>query len=172
MRENFDLVLASHGEAPVPAASGGAAIYVHPEDVAGDPELTLADKRAILASWISDARAVENAPALRRLDSGAVVEADAIRQALWSLDEPSADPGSRRRPAPFPGRRLRVASKWLRRIGLPPRSNDNDDDPPPAPAGVGTPFRPPNRPVGPGAALKIELEGGASALDRLASCCA
>jgi len=168
MRQDFGFIRKSHSE----CQPGGGAIYLHPDDVAGDSKLTLAEKRAILASWISDARAVENAPALRRLDSGAVVEADAILQALGSLDEPSADRGARRHPTPFPGRRLRAALKSWRRIGLPPRSNDNDDDPPPAPAGVGVPFRPPNRPVGPGAALKIEFESGASALDRLASCCA
>jgi flagella basal body P-ring formation protein FlgA len=63
-----------------------AAIYMHPSDVMDDPKLTLAEKRAVLASWISDARAVENAPSLRQLDSGAVVEVDAIRQALVLLD--------------------------------------------------------------------------------------
>ena len=49
----------------------GAAIYTHPSDVTSNPKLTTAEKRAVLASWISDARAVENAPSLRRLDSGA-----------------------------------------------------------------------------------------------------
>ena len=38
------------------------------------------------SSWISDARAIENAPSLRRLDSGAVVDVDAILQALGLLD--------------------------------------------------------------------------------------
>ena len=60
------------------AAPYGAAIYTHPSDVTSNPKLTTAEKRAILASWISDARAVENAPSFRRLDSGAVVEVDAI----------------------------------------------------------------------------------------------
>ena len=68
-----------------------AAIYTHPDDVTSDPKLTTAEKRAVLASWISDARAVENAPSLRRLDSGAVVDVDAILQALGSLDELTAD---------------------------------------------------------------------------------
>ena len=67
--------------------SRGAAIYTHPDDVASDPRLTLAEKRAVLASWISDARAVENAPSLRRLDSGAVVEVDAILRALVLLED-------------------------------------------------------------------------------------
>ena len=58
-----------------------------------DPKLTTAEKRAVLASWISDARAVENAPSLRRLDSGAVVEVDAILQALVLLDEQAPDRG-------------------------------------------------------------------------------
>jgi hypothetical protein len=55
--------------------------------VRSDPKLTTAEKRAVLASWISDVRAVEDAPSLRWLDSGAVVEVDAILQALVSLDE-------------------------------------------------------------------------------------
>ena len=70
-----------------PAQAYGAAIYTHPDDVTSDPKLTMAEKRAVLASWISDARAVENVPSLRRLDSGAVVEVDAILRALVLLDE-------------------------------------------------------------------------------------
>jgi hypothetical protein len=35
-----------------------------------DPDLTLNEKRAILASWASDACAVEAAPALRRAPDG------------------------------------------------------------------------------------------------------
>ena len=57
----------------------GATIYTHPADVAKDPKLTTAQTRAVLASWISDARAVENAPALRQIESGAVVHIDDIR---------------------------------------------------------------------------------------------
>ena len=75
------------------AAPYGVPLYTHPRDVTTDPKLTTAEKRAVLASWISDARAVENAPSLRRLDSGAVIEVDAILQALVLLDEwrPSAE---------------------------------------------------------------------------------
>ena len=87
-----------------------AAIYTHPDDVTSDPKLTTAEKRAVLASWISDARAVENAPSLRRLDSGAVVEVDAIRRALRSLDEPArAHRADRKLPPPL-GRRPGVIS--------------------------------------------------------------
>jgi hypothetical protein len=43
-----------------------AQALAHPNDVVNDPDLTLSEKRAILASWASDACAVEAAPALRR----------------------------------------------------------------------------------------------------------
>jgi hypothetical protein len=124
-----------------PALPYGAAIHTHLDDVTNDPKLTTAEKRAILASWISDASAVENAPSSRRLDSGAVVDVDAIVQALSSLDELTGDHrGDCKRLRPS-ARRGSVVLKWLRRVG-PPGSNDDDDDPPPAPAGVGIPFRP------------------------------
>ena len=105
-----------------------------------DPKLTTAEKRAVLASWISDARAIESTPSLRRLDSGAIVDVDSILQALGSLDELARDHVDCKWLPPS-GRRRSVVLKWLRR-GSPPGSNDNDDDPPPAPAGVGIPFRP------------------------------
>jgi hypothetical protein len=124
-----------------PALPYGAAIYTHPDDVTNDPKLTTAEKRAVLASWISDVRAIENAPSLRRLDSGAVVEVDAILQALGLLDELAHDHRGDCKRLPRSGRGCSVVSRWLRRGG-PLGSNDNDDDPPPAPAGFGVPFRP------------------------------
>ena len=89
MNQSFKLFQSKQPRSPAPAY--GAAIYTHPSDVTNDPNLTTAEKRAILASWISDARAIENAPSLRRLDSGAVVDVDAILQALSSLDELAHD---------------------------------------------------------------------------------
>jgi hypothetical protein len=127
----------------VPAPSYGAAIYAHPSDVTNDPKLTTAEKRAVLASWISDVRAVEDAPSLRRLDSGAVVEVDAIVQALVSLDELGPDRTGDSKQLDPSGRKRNVVSRWLKRISAPSGSNDDDDDdPPPAPAGLGIPFRP------------------------------
>jgi hypothetical protein len=123
-----------------PAQPRDAAIYTHPDDVTSDPKLTTAEKRAVLASWISDARAIENAPSLRRLDSGAVVDVDTILQALSSLDELAHDRRDYERLPPS-ARRRSVVLKWLRRGGS-PGSNDDDDAPPPAPAGAGIPFRP------------------------------
>jgi hypothetical protein len=42
-----------------------AQAFEHPRHVVEDPDLTLNEKRAILASWASDACAIEAAPALR-----------------------------------------------------------------------------------------------------------
>jgi hypothetical protein len=124
------------------ATHSGAALYTRPRDVTTDPKRTTAEKRAVLASWISDVRAVENAPSLRRLDSGAVVEVDAILRALVLLDELAPDRRGDSKRLPPSGGRRGVISRWLRGVGPPPGANDNDDDPPPASAGLGIPFRP------------------------------
>lgn len=57
-----------------------------PDDIVDDATLSAAQKRAILASWASDARAVIDAPALRQLDNGDVVDIDTILDALKRLD--------------------------------------------------------------------------------------
>jgi hypothetical protein len=115
-------------ENPIPFQSStparpDVAIYTGPDDVAGDPNLTTADKRAILASWVSEARAGEDAPTLRRLDSGAVVELDAVLKALRGLDQLS-------------GVVVRLPPRVARRKDL------DDDDPPPTPARAGIPAPP------------------------------
>lgn len=166
MRQDFGFIPKSHSK----SRPGRRAIYLHPEDVTSDSSLALAEKRAILALWVSDARAVENAPGLRRLDSGAVVEVGAILQALGFLDELEADSGGERKPMSFLTRRLRAMSGSLKRMSSRSRPSDDDDDPPPAPAGLGVPYRRPNSPDVSGAAAKIELESGASALDSFACC--
>jgi hypothetical protein len=136
------------------AAPYGQPIYTHPSDVTSNPKVTTAEKRAVLASWISDARAVENAPSLRRLDSGAVVEVNAILQALVLLDELAPERrGDGKRLHPSGGRRGMI-SRWLRGVGPPPGANDNDDDPPLAPAGLGIPFRP--KPLSPARGACLE----------------
>ena len=64
-----------------------AQAFSHPRDVIDDPDLTLNEKRAILASWASDACAVEAAPSLRRAPGGSVtVSVDEILEALRELD--------------------------------------------------------------------------------------
>jgi hypothetical protein len=65
-----------------------AQALAHPSDVVNDPDLTLNEKRAILASWASDACAVESAPALRRTTNGAhPVSFDDVMDALRALDQ-------------------------------------------------------------------------------------
>jgi len=72
-----------------------AQAFDHPHDVVHDPDLTLNEKRAILASWASDACAVEAAPALRRVPgSGHVVSVDEILEALRTLDKQAGENGS------------------------------------------------------------------------------
>ena len=114
----------SPSESFVPSRLSGAAIHTHPDDIVNDPDLSDADKRGILASWISDARAVENAPSLRRLDSGAVIEVDAIQQALVLLDELAPEHRSPCKGQAPLGRRRSVMSSLLKRLGSPLRSND------------------------------------------------
>jgi len=104
------------------------------DDVLSDETLTKAEKRAILASWVSDQHAVENAPSLRRLDTGAIICVDDVLHALQSLDG-SFDSDADRilPPAPFSRRRRARVSAWLRRAM---RNRSDDDDPPPCPAAV------------------------------------
>jgi hypothetical protein len=65
--------------------------FEHPNNVVDDPDLTLSEKRAILASWASDACAVEAAPALRRPPGAArTVSFDEIMDALRALDRMAA----------------------------------------------------------------------------------
>ena len=69
-----------------------AQAFAHPRDVVADLDLTLNEKRAILAAWASDACAVEAAPALRCAPgSPQPVSVDAILEALRDLDRLSND---------------------------------------------------------------------------------
>ena len=74
-----------------------AQAFEHPSAVVNDPDLTLNEKRAILASWASDACAVEATPALRRGPNGQHVSFDDVMDALRSLDEEAraADGGAK-----------------------------------------------------------------------------
>jgi hypothetical protein len=62
-----------------------ASAFGHPSEVVNDPDLTLNEKRAILASWASDACAIEAAPELRSCPSGTSVRFDEIMEALRTL---------------------------------------------------------------------------------------
>lgn len=75
-------------------------VFDHPREVVSDPDLSLNEKRAILASWASDACAIEAAPELRKTSAGAVVSFDEIMDALRALDkELFATPSTRSKSA-------------------------------------------------------------------------
>ena len=73
-----------------------AQAFCHPSEVVNDPDLTLNEKRAILASWASDACAVEAAPELRSAPHGSTVRFDDILDALRTLDKQANDDKYRR----------------------------------------------------------------------------
>ena len=100
-----------------------------PANVLTDTRLSDDEKRALLASWASDANTVADCPAPRRLPDGSVVPVDHILKSLKTLDgDPHIKATERRRAL----KRLRydVGRLWFR----PKRRNDDDDDPPPCPA--------------------------------------
>jgi hypothetical protein len=66
--------------------------FAHPSEVVNDPDLTLSEKRAILASWASDACALEAAPTLRRQPGNRPVAFDEIMDALRELDRQAGQP--------------------------------------------------------------------------------
>jgi hypothetical protein len=95
--------------------------FRHPLDVVRDTDMTVAEKRSVLASWASDASAIESNPALRETASGSVVNYDDIIDALQSLDgeqssETVTDTFKRRQ-------RRRRWAKWKDRGG---RSDNGD----------------------------------------------
>ncbi|CAA2101520.1 hypothetical protein MBUL_01217 [Methylobacterium bullatum] len=112
-------------------------VFRHPREVLAHPLLSREEKRTILASWVSDACALENAPGLRCLTGSRAepVTVDALLVALAEIDGDSppetAAPGTHR---PAPRRRPRFAN--LHRYLRPRRRNDDDDDPPPCPATI------------------------------------
>jgi len=62
--------------------------FEHPRDVLNDLSLSIAEKRAILASWASDAAAISSCPSLRSpAGLRAPVSIDDILEALRALDD-------------------------------------------------------------------------------------
>jgi hypothetical protein len=82
--------------------------FEHPSDVVNDPDLTLNEKRAILASWASDACAVEAVPSLRCLPGAKrPVCFDDVMDALRALDQEARERGGRIPRYPRVGRPVR-----------------------------------------------------------------
>ena len=101
-------------------------VFRHPREVLAHPQLTSGEKRAILASWASDACTVENSPGLRCL-TGCRAEPVPVDAVLAALAQPD-----RRTDAP---RAKQCAPRGLSKLHryVHPRRRD-DDDPPPCPA--------------------------------------
>jgi hypothetical protein len=74
-----------------------SSVYDHPRDVVADTTISIHEKRAILASWASDAAAVASNPALRELPgSHRLVTIDDVLEALSALDRgPEDSPGGK-----------------------------------------------------------------------------
>ncbi|WP_456733520.1 hypothetical protein [Bradyrhizobium sp. USDA 3364] len=67
--------------------------FDHPNDVLAHPSLSVAEKKAILASWASDAAAIASCPSLRAPEGlRAPVSIDVILEALCTLDDPPRHP--------------------------------------------------------------------------------
>jgi hypothetical protein len=61
--------------------------FSHPRDVLKDPDLSISEKRAVLASWASDASSVREEPSLRwLLGTPEPVPLAEVREALLKLD--------------------------------------------------------------------------------------
>ena len=88
--------LAASAVDPFEAFVAPGDVFRHPRAVLAHPGLSRAEKRAVLASWASDARAVESCPTLRCLPGcrAEPVPIDEILAALQALDE--RIPGERR----------------------------------------------------------------------------
>jgi len=66
--------------------------FAHPRDVLKDPDLSHDEKRAVLASWASDASAVQDQIGLRwLLGTAEPVPLEDIREALARLDRSSGE---------------------------------------------------------------------------------
>ena len=74
-----------------------AAIFDHPKDLLAHPSLSISEKRAILASWASDASPIASCPWLRApAGLKAPVTIDEILEALGELDGgPRHPPGGK-----------------------------------------------------------------------------
>jgi hypothetical protein len=110
-------------------------VFRHPREVLAHPQLTSGEKRAILASWASDACALENAPGLRCLAGcrAEPVSVDAVLTAVAQLNRQAAA----LRPKCDTLRGLSNLHRYLRS-----RRRNDDDDPPPCSA---TAMPPPRR---------------------------
>ncbi len=117
-------------------------VFRHPREVLTHPGLSHGERRAILASWASDASALESAPSMRCLTGSRAepVSVDAVLAALGELDRKAATLAPARSSRQSRPRRLADLRRYVR-----PGRRDDDDDPPPCPVmSVPRPRTPPN----------------------------
>jgi hypothetical protein len=88
MEETMRPTTAHHGSVfDIPALWHPGTIFDHPRDVLAHEALSISEKRAILASWASDASAIASCPALRApAGLKAPVTIDEILEALCGLE--------------------------------------------------------------------------------------
>ncbi|WP_424631773.1 hypothetical protein [Bradyrhizobium sp. SYSU BS000235] len=103
-----DELRSDHNVFDINALLHPARVFNHPRDVVRSTDLTLGEKRAILASWASDAAAVASCPRLRApAGLTAPVSIDDILEALCELDGgPPLPPGGK-------AQRIRSASRAM-----------------------------------------------------------
>jgi hypothetical protein len=76
----------NNGAIDLDALLDPARAFAHPLDVVSDPDLTLTEKRALLAAWARRACAAEATPVLSRSADATPVCYDDIVDALRALD--------------------------------------------------------------------------------------
>src|SRR5215813_2775694 len=76
----------NNGPIDLDALLDPARAFAHPLDVVSDPDLTLTEKRALLAAWARRACAAEAMPASSRPADATPVHYDDIVDALRALD--------------------------------------------------------------------------------------
>src|ERR1700709_232331 len=105
-----------------------APFLARPEDILGDPTLSKEEKRAVLASWLSDARALPDAPRWRQLDNGALVDVDGLYTALRGVDDFAGGmEGGASVAASSTSWPLRQKSRWIGNFIRRKRDDDDDD---------------------------------------------
>lgn len=127
--------------------AGPGDVFRHPREVLAHPSLSCGQKRAILASWASDAHVVESCPTLRCLP-GCKAEIVPLDTVLAALGELEAGDDARRDRTQATQPRARRRSWPVSNIRRNPRQRRrDDDDPPPFPAAVMPRPRPPAPPA-------------------------
>nr|WP_267426214.1 hypothetical protein [Methylobacterium sp. GC_Met_2] len=112
-------------------------VFRYSREVLTHPGLSQGERRAILASWASDASAHESTPSMRCLRGSRAepVSVDAVLAALSELDRKSAPKFG---PVTSAGPPRQPCRKRLRRLAdlhcyVRPGRRDDDNDPPPCP---------------------------------------